>query len=176
MSVNADIGKVTASKPITLHPGESRTVTGFYRKQGIMNEAVTEPIEDIQCHSAIISQRVVRIDTIGKTARILVRICNVTARPIKIKAKQTVYQLNEVKVLREAPIFQPLIATMNHVEASERQNKTTNEHLEQKYKVDLDDSELTEEQKTQIYNLFEKWDAIFPKSSLDMGYTQAVKT
>ncbi|KAH3711210.1 hypothetical protein DPMN_070712 [Dreissena polymorpha] len=89
MSVNTDIEIFTDTKPITLHPCKSRTVTGFYRKQGIMNEAVTEPIEDIQCHSAIICPRVVRIDTLGKTARIPVRKCNMTTRPIKIKAKQT---------------------------------------------------------------------------------------
>ncbi|KAH3785806.1 hypothetical protein DPMN_163900 [Dreissena polymorpha] len=140
-----------------------------------MNEAVTEPIEDIQCQSAIICPRVVRIDTLGKTASIPVRVCNVTARPIKIKAKQTLCQLSEVKVLREAQIFQPLNATANPVAASEKENINTNEHIKQKYEVDLDESDLTGEKKTKVYNLFEKWDAIFPKSSLDMGHTQAVK-
>ena len=175
MSVNAEMGLVTATKPITLHPGESRTVTGFYRKQGLATEAVTETVEDIPCHSAIVCPRVVSIDNPGKTARTPVRICNVTARPINIKAKQTLCQLNEVKVLREAPICQPVCANINHVDAPETENKRQHENRKEKYGIDLDDSELTTDQKTEVYNLFEKWQSIFPTSDLDLGHTKTVK-
>ncbi|KAH3714764.1 hypothetical protein DPMN_057464 [Dreissena polymorpha] len=123
MSVNAEMGLVTETKPTTLQPGESRTVTGFFRKQGLAAEAVTEAVEDIPYHSAIVCPRVVSIGNPGKTARIPVRVCNVTARPITIKARQTLFQLNEVEVLREAPIFQPVRSNINHLHASETENK-----------------------------------------------------
>ncbi|KAH3719836.1 hypothetical protein DPMN_062720 [Dreissena polymorpha] len=104
MYINADVGQVTATRPITLHPGESRTVTGFFRKPRDVKTAVTEPVDDIHSHSAIICPRVVQVDKPGRKVRIPVRICNVTAKPIKIRAKQNLCKLEEITVLREAPI------------------------------------------------------------------------
>ncbi|KAH3747331.1 hypothetical protein DPMN_181756 [Dreissena polymorpha] len=92
MSINPFIGRVTATKLITLHSMETRTVTGFVRKIKNTDAAITEAFEDEHSHSAIVCPRVVTVNNAGRTSRIPVRICNVTARPIKIKARQCLCQ------------------------------------------------------------------------------------
>ncbi|KAH3897224.1 hypothetical protein DPMN_021410 [Dreissena polymorpha] len=138
MSIDTDVGLVTATRPITLHPGESTTVTVFFRKPRNVKAAVTEPVDDIHSHSAIICPRVVQIENPGRTARIPVRICNVTAKPIKIRAKQTLYKLEEVTVLREAPIFEPVTNASASVETKSREseNKFIRTSIKDTYGID----------------------------------------
>jgi len=177
MSIDADVGLVTATRPITLHPGESRTVTGFFRKPRNVKTAITEPVDDMHSHSAIVCPRVVQVDKPGRTARIPVRICNVSAKPIKIRAKQNLCKLEEITVLREAPIFEPVtnasvsLETKSH-EHAYKYNKT---NMKDTYGIDLEDTDLSEEQKNRVYQLFEKHNAIFPKSPLDLGHTSEIK-
>lgn len=45
----------------------------------------------------------------------------------------------------------------------------------QKYELDIDNSNLTTEQKDKVYKLFHKWEKIFPKSPSDLGHTNEVK-
>ncbi len=102
------------------------------------------------------------------------RLCNISARPVKIRAKQELCELQEVKVLREAPILQPSSATISTVN-TETENKTKLEDMKNEYDVDLDGTDLSPEQKQEVYKLFRKWDTVFPKSKFDIGHTTAVK-
>lgn len=155
MSISTNAGKVTATKDITLHPMEIRTVTGFHRKKGNIESAVTEQLES-HSHSALACPRVIAVKTPGKNARIPVRICNITARPIKIKAKADLCQLQEVKVLREAPVLQQVKTANKSEPAPETRNKEEFD-AKAKYGVDLEDTDLSLEQKQKVYDLFEKW-------------------
>ncbi|KAH3702844.1 hypothetical protein DPMN_077870 [Dreissena polymorpha] len=147
MSINPFIGRVTATKPITLHPMETRTVTGFVRKIKNTDAAITEAFEDEHSHSAIVCPRVVTVNNAGRTARIPVRICNVTARPIKIKARQSLCQLNEVQVLREAPVLEPLTSAIQTETAPAKKGKVEDGDIKQHYGVNLEQTDLTDDEK-----------------------------
>jgi transposase InsO family protein len=102
----ANVGTVISTKPISLKPMEIRTITGFVRKVKNVEAAVTEEIEGEQKFNALICPRVVKMTNPGKTARVPVRICNISARVVKIPAKTGLCNLQEVHVLREASLFQ----------------------------------------------------------------------
>ncbi|KAH3738140.1 hypothetical protein DPMN_044768 [Dreissena polymorpha] len=126
---HSNIGKVLATKDITLHPNETRTGVGFLRKLHNTEAAVTEQCQ-IDSHGALVCPRVVSINTRGRTARIPVKMCNISARPVKIRAKHELCELQEVKVLREAPILQPSSATISTANTSpETENKTSYEKM-----------------------------------------------
>ncbi|KAH3833157.1 hypothetical protein DPMN_106458 [Dreissena polymorpha] len=175
MFINPYIGRVTATKLITLHPMETRTVTGFVRKIKNTDATITEALEDEHSHSVIVCPRVVTVNNAGRNARIPVRICNVTARPIKIKARQSLCQLNEVHVLREAPVFEPLTAAIQTKTATEKKRKAEDGNIKDQYGVNLEQTDLTDDEKNQVYKLFQKYDAICTKHPPDLGHTSTVK-
>jgi hypothetical protein len=172
-AIHLNIGKVLATKDIMLQPNETRAVVGLLQKLHNTEAAVTEQCQ-IDSHGALVCPRVVSINTRGRTARVPVRLCNISARPVKIRAKQELCELQEVKVLREAPILQPSSATISTVN-TETENKTKLEDMKNEYDVDLDGTDLSPEQKQEVYKLFRKWDTVFPKSKFDIGHTTAVK-
>lgn len=102
------VGTVTSTQPITLKPMETRTVSGFVRKVRNVDAAVTEPVEDSYSQKALVCPRLVELNDAGKTARIPVRICDISAKVRKIPAKSELSQLNEVKVVRNADIGKPI--------------------------------------------------------------------
>lgn len=106
--MGTDTAKVTATTDIVLQPMETRTVTGFLRKSKNFEAAVTEPIKINNLTSTIICPRVVSSTSPEKSARIPVRICNISAKPVKIKSKSSICLLQEVKVLRQTDITIPL--------------------------------------------------------------------
>ena len=84
---------------IILKPNETRTLVGLVRNPQLEN-AVTEntPIED----SFNVCPRLVAVKPNAKTARIPVKTCNISARPITIKPKSQLCDLHEVKVIENS--------------------------------------------------------------------------
>ena len=108
MSVESvSVGTVMSTHPITLKPMETRTVSGFVRMIRNVDAAVTEPVEDTYLQKALVCPRVVELSNPGKTARVPVRISNMSAKIMKIPAKSELCQLIEVKVLRNADLCTP---------------------------------------------------------------------
>jgi hypothetical protein len=97
---SASVGTVTTTNTITLQPMEKRTLSGFERKNRNVTAAVTEPIEDTYQQKSLICPRVVELTNTGKTARIPVKICNLSAKIMRIPKRSEICQLNEVKILR----------------------------------------------------------------------------
>lgn len=191
------VGKVKATKDITIRPMEVKTVTGFIRKNYDVDSAVTEDDENAGPDKPTVCPRVVTLSNPGRTARIPVRICNMSAKTITIRAKSTICQLQVVEVLRHAPIFEsassdealfagketnltsedPFVHQQTEMEAA-NSNATTQDiasKIKTTYGVDLHDSDLSTEQQEKVLKLFEKWKSVFPKTPMDLGHTSAVK-
>ncbi len=115
--------------------------------------------------------RVVSLKNPGKTARVPVRVCNLSAKTIRIESKSVLCNLEEVNVLRSVPLCEKSDAENEEVNVYNIQN----DEPHRDFGVDIEDSELTEEQKSKVFNLFKKWETIFPKSKIDIGHTAEVK-
>jgi len=197
------VGTVKATKEFVLRPMEVKTITGLVRKSGNTESAVTENLENSGLDKPVICPRVVSLSNPGKTARVPVRICNFTAKVLRIPEKSSLCQLSDVKVLRSVPFTEkdsneprdhaekeniptdkdPSVHQQSVPEKEKTNNETNNKHttadinelIKHKYGVDLSSSDMTPDQKHKILKLFEKWQSIFPKTSLDLGHTSAVK-
>ena len=80
--INRKFVKSTNKKPIVVYPKESKTITGMVRCTSHYENAVTENIDE--SNDLNICPRVVAVKANSKTARIPVRVCNISARPITI--------------------------------------------------------------------------------------------
>ncbi|XP_053390373.1 uncharacterized protein LOC128553268 [Mercenaria mercenaria] len=139
MSVgSASVGIVTSTQPVTLKPMESRTISGFVRKTRNVDAAVTEPIEDNFQQKSIVCPRVVQLTNSGKTARVPVRICNISAKILKLPARSEICQLNEVKVIRHADIG-------SNTSVSEKENES---NISENFLPDLKDHPVSHQQST----------------------------
>ena len=135
------IGVVKTTRPIKLHPMETKTVTGFVRKTKNTESAITEPLSNEFENRPTVCPRVVSLENPGKTAIVPVRICNLSAKIITIPEKSKLCQLQEVKILREASILGETPPATGHINqqqatAPEKENKTD----KNTYGVDLEDS------------------------------------
>lgn len=187
------VGIVKATRPITLLPMETKTITGFVRKHKDAEAVVTEPLENTYENRATVCPRVVKLDNHRKNARVPVRLCNLSAKIMKIPPKTNLCELHEVKVIREAPIFKGSYLENTHQQQAtpetEKENinkRSINQGIERdscnnvnnkktSYGVDLEESNLTQEQKDKVYRLFERWESVFPKTSMDLGHTSEVR-
>jgi transposase InsO family protein len=200
MSVSsASVGTVKSTRSISLKPNETRTVIGIVRKSRSVVSAVTEPLEEDGHNKAIVCPRVVELKNPGKTSRVPVKMCNLTAKVIRIPSKSGICDLQEVKVLREASLFNPsepekekgnqlnkdkekhspltsLFAQQQSAPENENiDSKCKGQRIQQDFGVDIEDSDLSNQQKDKLYDVFAKWEAIFPKGPNDIGHTTAVK-
>ena len=80
-----------------VYPKESKTITGMVRSTSHYENAVTENIDESS--NPNICPRVVVVKANSKTARIPVRVCNISARPITIKSRSQLCSLQEVNVI-----------------------------------------------------------------------------
>ncbi|KAH3769597.1 hypothetical protein DPMN_170870 [Dreissena polymorpha] len=95
-------GQVKATKTVILHPLETKTITGFVRKSDLIEAAVTET-GDLPTGFSI-CLRVVSLKNPGKTARVPVRVCYLSAKTIRIESTGVLCNLEEVNVLRSVPL------------------------------------------------------------------------
>ena len=170
--MSCNIGIVTNTKEITLKPNETRTIVGFVRKRENVDTVVTEKLEEEQNHNALICPRVVTLNKPGNTARIPVRICNLSSKPMKFKHKQPICQLQEVKIIRgvetegeDSYMCSPII----------QDNSDRSEEDKSKKAFQLDTNNLTEEETDKAIQILDKWKKLIPTSATDLGHTSKVK-
>ena len=85
-------------KPIVVYPNESKTITGMVRRTSHYENAVTENIDE--SNDLNICPCVVAVKANSKTARIPVRVCNISARPFTIKPRSQLCSLQEVNNIK----------------------------------------------------------------------------
>ena len=127
-----------------LQPLEVKTVTGLVRKAGDIESAVTETSEHGCTSKLHVCPRVVTLNKPGTTARIPVKLFNISAKAITIEPKSPLCELQEVKVLRSADLSRKSEKT---TEVNVQQRNVAKSETENSVNIDLTDSCLTEEQK-----------------------------
>ena len=169
---NKQAGVVKTTNKIVLQPLESKLITGFARKTRDVEAVVTEPAEDGTTSRLLVCPRVVGLNKPGTSARIPVRICNISAKAVTIPAKSLICELNEVDVLRSADITSKSgkTSTVN----VQQQQATVSENTDT-IKLDLSGSCLTETEKEKAQEFLSRWQHIFSRGPLDLGHTHTVK-
>ena len=92
--------KTTNRYSITIGPHEVKTLSGIVKSVDTNNvdTAITEQIDTFPNQSLLVCPRVVSIK-VGKTSRVPVRICNMSAQAIKIQPKSVICKLSTAKVV-----------------------------------------------------------------------------
>ena len=85
-------------------PWEVKDVKGFVRKSPNCDSAITESTEAGHFPNATASPRIVILSNPGKTARVPVRLCNMSAKIVTLPPKSNICELQEVKLLRSLPL------------------------------------------------------------------------
>ena len=167
------VGVVKSTVKVTLQPMEVRTVLGLVRKGQSIESAITEQIEGGSLPKVAVCPRIVKLDNPGKTSRVPVRLCNITARVITIPPKANLCDLQEVKVLRSPSVAKKTDSKLETVNVNQQCVGDTECSIPPG--LDLDDSVLTQEQKKQVRQFLTKWDGIFSKGPTDLGCAKLVE-
>ena len=125
-----------------------------------------------QTSRVLVCPRVIGLSKPGTSARIPVRVCNISAKPVTIPAKSLICELNEVDVLRSADISSKPEKTST---VKVQQQQATVSENSDTIKLDLSGSCLTEIEKEKAQAFLSKWQHIFSRGPLDIGHPQTVK-
>ncbi len=137
------LGVVRTTSKLTLKPMETKTITGFTRRLKNVDSAVTERSPQEYTPKISACPRVVRLSNPGKTSRVPVKLCNLSATTITLPAKSIVCELQEVKVVRSCEFGSTDKATAN---VSQRTTSTPMDELDKpSFGVDLHESDLSEQ-------------------------------
>ena len=166
---NKQAGVVKTTNKVVLQPLESKLITGFARKTRDVESVITESAETGTTSRVIVCPRVVGLNKPGTSARVPVRIYNISAKAVTIPAKSLICELNEVDVLRSVDIS----STSEKTVKVQQQQQTVSE--ESDIKFDLNDSCLNEAQREKAQVFLSKWQHIFSRGPLDLGHTHTVK-
>ncbi|MCW4346603.1 MAG: pol polyprotein, partial [Candidatus Thiodiazotropha endolucinida] len=169
--VDTNVGVVKTTQKIVLQPLESRLITGFARKHRDVESAVTEQSEESTSRVGV-CPRVVALNKPGKSARVPVKIFNISAKAVIIPAKTPVCKLNEVSVVRSADIS---MNTDAKVSASLNQQSVAPEKDSILEQVNIEESCITQDQKDTAKQFLQQWQHIFSRGPLDLGHTKTVK-
>ena len=154
--------KSTNKKPVIIKSNETVTLAGLVRNTADFENAATENMSDNEFN---VFPRVVSVKQNMKTARVPVRICNISARPITIKSKTPLCDLYEVKIIKNVDPF----------EGSVSQKSSSSELSFEDIGVSLPDEHLTPHQKQEASGLLDKWKHIFSTGPTDLGFTNLVE-
>ena len=167
------IVKSTNNTTIQIQPNETIVVSGFVRKTGNVDSAVTEQTQRASSRIGV-CPRVVALVKGEKYQRVPVRLFNMSAKVITIKPKSDLCELHEVKVLRSVdPVAsnEETVTVNQHRVTEER--KSTEEQLPSGIK--LEESNLSPEQAEQLNTFLLKWKNIFSTGLNDSGNCDLVK-
>ena len=99
---NNQVGVVKLTTRLTLQPMEVRDVNCFTRKAYNVESAITEPLDSEEGTKIGICPRIVSLENPGKTARVPVRIFNISAKvmtlPTKKKKRLPVTRSKSIKI------------------------------------------------------------------------------
>ena len=152
----------TNKHKIEVGPYESVTLTGIVR--GVDHNIETVITENLDSdHPFIVRPHVIGLPKQGTYARVPVKLCNISAKPIYIKPKSDLCYINEVKIVDNLS---------SHIDTSHmKSSKTGAEELGLK----IDESNLTPEQLLRLRQVLGNWNHIFSTGLTDLGCTTAVK-
>ena len=170
---NNQVGVVKTTSKITLQPIEVKTVTGFVRKNNNVDSAITEPSEQGSSAKVSVCPRIVSLNNPGKTSRVPVRLFNISAKVVTIQPKSSICELQEVNVLRSAPLHKKETPTTEDVRVN--QHTASKQEPVQTPKINLNDTKLDNEQKKAVHEFLSRWHHIFSKGSTDLGRTDLVQ-
>ena len=157
--------KSTNKKPIILKPNETQTLTGLVRNPSQFQNAVTENTHSEDSFN--VCPRLVSIKSNTKTARIPVRICNISARFITIKPKSQLCDLHEVNVIENVS---PFSTSFSQKADTDKSMPASGE-----VKLELTPDNLTPQQHEKAFNMLNNWKHIFSKGPTDLGCTNLVE-
>jgi len=149
---------------IRLGPNEMKTIHGIVRTTNDPDTAVTEHIETGLAGSITICPRLVSLKSRGKTARIPVRVCNLSAHVVEIPPKSLICALSAAKVVDSW--------TPDSSQVSDNESKTTS--LEE-LGVKIDKENLTPDQLKRTRYVLDQWANIFSTGPTDLGKTDLVE-
>jgi hypothetical protein len=158
--------KSTNKFPIVIHPNQVSTISGLVRNHNGISTAITEATGKPQLAGLNICPRVVSLDGEGSTARVPVRVCNITCKPIKILPNTHICSLSEVKVVDS---WKPEKQSSTKPEVS-----SSFKNL-QDLGIKVHEENLTEEQYIRAQQILGNWENIFSTSFTDIGKTDLVK-
>ena len=88
------VGSVKTTSKVSLKPFEVKDITGFVRKNRNCDAAITESTEIANSPNLSASPRIVTLSNPGKTARVPVRVCNMSAKIITLPPKTSLCELH----------------------------------------------------------------------------------
>ena len=154
--------KSDSKKPITIGPYETTILNGRSRRIGSnIENVVTEACDN---STYIVCPRVIKIGQRSQ-AKIPVKVCNMTAKPIVIKPKAVICNINSVKVVDN--LTSPSVTGSTKSESGSK--------LPNDLGIKIESSNLTEEQRSKVHQLLGNWEHIFSKGPLDLGLTNLVE-
>ena len=147
--------KTTKNFSIKVAPGEVKTLSGFVRNTKSFQTAVTEPIDTSLSAGLKICPRVVSLGSSGSTARIPVRVCNLSTRVIEIPPRS-------------------LLCSINGVDSSVKKQEPKVTKLED-LGVKVETNNLTQDQVSKAKDVLGSWSHIFSTGPTDLGRTDLVE-
>lgn len=155
--------KTTNKYSITVGPFECKTVSGMVKSfdNDCESTAITEQMDNAHnSNSLLVCPRVVSIKK-GKTSRIPVRICNMSAQPIKVSPTSVICNSSSVK---DVDAWNPSTSST-----------VTPEVDLLKLGVKINESNLSSDQVHSCHQFLNKWKHIFSTSFIDIGRTDLVE-
>ena len=151
---------------------EAKTITGFVRKTKDVTSAVTESAQDGSTSRLQVCPRVVTLNKPGTSARVPVKVFNLSAKIVTIQPKGTLCELQEVTVLRSAEIVK---SSGNGNKVNVQQQNASVAEKKSSFDIDLSESALNAEQKEVAHNFLSQWQPIFSQGPTDLGHTDLVQ-
>ena len=144
----SQIGRIKSPTKLTFQPVEVKTVTGFVRKSENVESALIEPLENGNMTKLTVCSRIVSLNNRGQTARVPVRIFNMSAKEGTLTSMSDLYHLSEVKVFRLPTFAKPENIKTKTVNLN--QQTVSKEELIDSTGIQIYDSILTPEQKERV--------------------------
>ena len=155
--------KTTNNFSIKVAPGEVKTLSGFVRNTKSFQTAVTEPIDTSLSAGLTICPRVVSLGSSGFTARIPVRVCNLSTRVIEIPPRSLLCSINGVDV----------VDSWTPDSSVKKQEPKVTKLEDLGVKVETDN--LTQDQVRKAKDVLGSWSHIFSTGPTDLGRTDLVE-
>ena len=145
---------VYCCRQLVIKPNNTVTFKGRLGVKGV-NSGVLEPASTLpggllMCRGAVVSDHEKRVDVVLK---------NITARTIEIPVRQRVASLKTGVIL----------------DTSSQPATSIEPSLMEKIQVNLDESNITEEQREKVQELLQRWHKVFAFSSTELGKAEGVE-
>ena len=169
------IAKLAQLKPLAKSfygQWKRKTITDFVRKTKDVTSAVTESAQDGSTSRLQVCPRVVTLNKPGTSARVPVKVFNLSAKIVTIQPKATLCELQEVTLLRTAEIIKN---SGNGNKVNVQQQNASVLEKKSSFDIDLSESALNTEQKEVAHNFLSQWQPIFSQGPTDLGHTDLVQ-